>query len=111
MVNPVNTQGHICPITDEVAEQPVKTRCDHIFDRMPLVQWLVVNPTCPLCRATVREDDLEDVAARVEEVAQEVIMPQENFVDAQSQLKAQRIEEHNRVVDDKILAVLLKITA
>lgn len=109
-----NNNSHICPITDEVAEQPVRTACNHIFDRLPLVQWLEHNPTCPLCRAPVQERDLQDLAARVEATRVEAAIPQENPVpEAIREMPNvdHLVEAHFREVDRKMVELLLKITA
>lgn len=48
----------ICPITHELYQDPIITRCGHTFEHLPLISWLSQNPTCPSCRKDVNEDDL-----------------------------------------------------
>lgn len=70
--------GYTCPITLEVPEIPVKTVCGHVFDKVPLLHFLATNPTCPMCRADVNEDELTNLALRVEHVASQAIEPSNN---------------------------------
>jgi hypothetical protein len=64
---------YTCPITLERPVVPVKTPCGHIFERDAVVIALIHNPHCPLCRAPATENDLQPLAARVDNVAQENI--------------------------------------
>jgi len=57
--NNVNgNDNFICPITLELYQDPIITRCGHTFEHLPLISWLSQDPTCPSCRKDVNEDDL-----------------------------------------------------
>ncbi len=65
--------GYTCPITLEEPEIPVRTRCGHTFDKVALLHALSRNPTCPLCRSDVNENELENLAPRVHQAAEDVL--------------------------------------
>lgn len=41
-------------ITDQTGS-PVETRCSHAFHEQCIRQWLLVNPSCPMCRTELPE--------------------------------------------------------
>lgn len=141
-INSINDLGpeYTCPITLEAPEDPVKTRCGHVFERVALLHSLSRNPTCPLCRSDVNENELEDLVPRVNEVAQEVMQPQsppaqrneaprihprlhelvqasherqavEQQLAGHEQEAADRLAAHQVEVDQKILEILLRLTS
>lgn len=48
----------ICPISQELMFNPVKTKCSHSFDKDFLYKWLSKNDSCPLCRSKIDTNDL-----------------------------------------------------
>ena len=48
----------ICPISQEIIVDPVRTPCDHSFDKTYIQQWLLTSKTCPVCRREVSVFDL-----------------------------------------------------
>lgn len=52
------SDSFICPITHELYQDPIITRCGHTFEHLPLISWLSQHPTCPTCRKDVNENDL-----------------------------------------------------
>lgn len=70
--------GYKCPITLEAPEIPVKTVCGHVFDKVPLLHFLALNPTCPMCRADVNQDELTHLALRVQQAANQQVVPNSN---------------------------------
>ena len=48
-----------CLFTGDVIQRPVALQCcGNIFDRKHLLEWIILTPTCPLCRATVNESSM-----------------------------------------------------
>jgi len=47
-----------CPISFEIMEDPVITKCSHTFDRASIITWLSRNPLCPICRNRIEISDL-----------------------------------------------------
>lgn len=43
----------ICP--DDMEKDVVCTPCKHMYHKSCLKKWLIINPTCPLCRAPVAQ--------------------------------------------------------
>lgn len=129
-------EGYKCPITLEVPEIPVKTVCGHVFDKVPLLHFLAINPTCPMCRADVNQDELTNLALRVERVANQAVEPDNNRpepqlihaeirelvaasnqrVEIEAQLEGREAEAelillgHKAEVANKILQLYLKLT-
>jgi C3HC4-type zinc finger (RING finger) protein len=48
----------ICNICQEVLNDPVVMKCDHIGCRKCITTWLGTKRSCPLCRKDVRAVDL-----------------------------------------------------
>lgn len=43
-----------CPICTEIFKKPVILKCNHIFCKKCLKEWLKMNKTCPECRLFVK---------------------------------------------------------
>lgn len=43
-------KNEICPITFVEIEHPVKTSCNHVFEKDFIIQWIRERKNCPLCR-------------------------------------------------------------
>lgn len=58
----VNTENlstdMICPISQDLMLNPVKTKCSHTFDKDYLCKWLSKNNSCPICRSRIDTNDL-----------------------------------------------------
>jgi hypothetical protein len=53
-----------CPICQEHGEDfQVKLPCSHVFHGKCLKEWLIRNPSCPLCRAPVQLESTQSVDA------------------------------------------------
>ena len=52
------SDNFICPLTLELYQDPVITRCGHTFEHLPLIEWLSKHPNCPTCREDVNRNDL-----------------------------------------------------
>jgi hypothetical protein len=54
LTNPINTT---CPISGETFESQTVVlkinHCGHVFEKQPLLSWLVRNSRCPLCRYSI----------------------------------------------------------
>lgn len=48
--------GNQCPICHDNFLAPMRLTCTHIFCESCVARWFDREPTCPLCRALVRED-------------------------------------------------------
>jgi len=53
-----NINDLICPISHGLMFSPIKTTCDHTFDKIFLEEWMQINNTCPLCRKTIDVNSL-----------------------------------------------------
>ena len=38
---------------EEEEEEMVTTKCNHVFHSKCLVKWVIINTTCPMCRASL----------------------------------------------------------
>jgi hypothetical protein len=43
----------ICPISQDIMEYPVKTKCNHIFDKKNIIRWIRINRSCPICKTNL----------------------------------------------------------
>ncbi len=53
----------MCPITEELMDDPVVTSCGHMYDRPAIMHWLTKGllaaaANCPICRSSLSEKDL-----------------------------------------------------
>lgn len=50
-----------CPICiNRVGKKGYKTKCGHKYHTKCLLQWIMNNSTCPMCRAKLRDTDIRD---------------------------------------------------
>eukprot|EP00276_Gloeochaete_wittrockiana_P004282 CAMPEP_0184665488 /NCGR_PEP_ID=MMETSP0308-20130426/57417_1 /TAXON_ID=38269 /ORGANISM="Gloeochaete witrockiana, Strain SAG 46.84" /LENGTH=429 /DNA_ID=CAMNT_0027109515 /DNA_START=181 /DNA_END=1473 /DNA_ORIENTATION=+ len=49
-----------CPISGSLLNDPVRTKCNHVFNRRAILAWLVNKHECGLCRRPIRAHELED---------------------------------------------------
>jgi hypothetical protein len=57
---PVDEEAEVflCPITQELMEDPVVTPCGHCFERVAIVTWIKQHGTDPMTRAPLQESQL-----------------------------------------------------
>jgi hypothetical protein len=75
----VNRSGQVsklftCPISDEVMDDPVATRCGHLFQRSIIEKWLQQQAVCPKCRISQQVSELVpmyDLSSIVQELQKE----------------------------------------
>lgn len=54
----VQNNDLICPIGCQIMFFPVKTNCNHTFDKTQIENWLKTNTTCPICRTAITTVEL-----------------------------------------------------
>jgi len=47
-----------CAICFSTSKTPFTTKCDHTFCNKCLLQWMLENDSCPMCRYSISEKDL-----------------------------------------------------
>ena len=56
----LNSEGNMCPICLSemvVGETARKLRCDHMFHKQCVDEWLRVNASCPTCRKRIIDEN------------------------------------------------------
>ncbi len=48
----------VCPLTHQPFVIPVETRCEHVFEFIPIINWLQTHSSCPTCRRDIRIEEL-----------------------------------------------------
>jgi len=54
----VKYEAFVCPITQEIMEDPVITPQGMSFDRKAIIDWLSRNQRCPLTKKPLKKEDL-----------------------------------------------------
>jgi hypothetical protein len=75
----VNRSGQVsklltCSISFEVMDDPVVTRCGHLFQRSPIEKWLQQQAVCPTCRSSQQVSELVpmyDLSSIIQELQKE----------------------------------------
>ncbi len=62
--NPLNVNDIICPLTQEILIEPVKTNCGHYFEKVALATQLrtlslMTRNNCSLCRSRITSAELD----------------------------------------------------
>lgn len=48
---------YLCPISNDLMNEPVKTKYGHIFDKNSIEKWLEIKKSCPLTRKCLNKND------------------------------------------------------
>ena len=48
---------YLCPISNDLMNEPVKTKYGHIFDKSCIEKWLKIKKSCPLTRKYLKIND------------------------------------------------------
>ena len=61
-----------CAICFATSQSPFTTKCKHTFCNKCLLQWMLENDSCPMCRFSITEKDLTETADDlIEEIEEE----------------------------------------
>jgi len=60
-----------CPLTLERYAHPVRTPCNHLFEKIWIIQELEIRQRCPMCRTDLTIDDLRE-AYEIKDVLDQV---------------------------------------
>lgn len=103
-----------CPMSSYLLTDPVKTPCNHTFQRIPLLIWIIRKSQCPVDRKPLTADQLTDdketadmvksALDRDPSLASDVQSPMstENLHHAFSTLTEEEMDEIDRDFDDFI---------
>lgn len=58
-----------CPL--ENSADGIKLKCDHNFHKECLFEWLIINPTCPMCRAHFRPQIIQEMISHLNSFIQD----------------------------------------
>jgi SUMO ligase MMS21 Smc5/6 complex component len=53
----ISNEDNTCPISLDTIKTPVKTQCNHIFDKQHIIKWIRNKKTCPVCRMALYKYD------------------------------------------------------
>lgn len=61
----------ICPISHQIMNEPMITKCGHTFDSICLDKWMEDNDNCPMCREDLSQSDInknEEITKKIKEL-------------------------------------------
>ena len=100
---------NICPITLEPIVNPIRTACNHVFERTALQSWIDRNHnSCPLCRREITNIPGDDAFNRRIQEARVGVLPRRdvglNIIDRAVREQAQLLAAANARRDRRIPA-------
>jgi len=69
----------LCPISQEILQDPVITKCKHVFSLDNLLNALTVKRACPICRTPLKNNDYKPAPSAIVQAIEEYKQKQQEM--------------------------------